>query len=312
MELPCFRKNWQRSESSNMIVGNPTYTRVVTSKNMTTYWYDMWFNIQPVPCVFNNLPTMIWEQPTLGYLGNFADLDLDIYATTGDSMWWFVRDSNIPIGIATSVDQAMINNYNAVRPPASSFIVPSVCFPLYGTNMTHPPITAAPALPSVFVMYGVRNTGLSFVMYYDGVNGNIRVDNGANSLLQVGTDIYEFSSAENSRIQPTPCVHGYFPQPIVILPTFTRKVANATLDGQTLSVWANYPTSTTEGEFWYFDNTTSPVMVFNVLGSLKINFFRQMTPPPGVFNPPTQCKLISMMSDVTTFSKRMSSFSLFS
>jgi len=300
--------NWQRSEASNMIVGNPNYTRIITSKNMTTYWYDMWFNIQPAPCVFNNLPTMLWEQPNLGYLGAFRDLDLDIYVTTGDTLWWFVQDNNIPIGIASNEGQAMINNYMAARPPASAFIVPSLCFPIYGTNMSN---GSAPVLPSVFVMYAVRSTGIPLVMYYDGVTGNIRIDNGVSSLLQVGTDVYEFSSEVNSRIQPTPCVHGTTSKPIVTLPTFTRKVANATLDTQTLSVWANYPTPTTAGEFWYFDNTTSPVMIFNVMGSLRINFFRQMTPPPGVFNPPAQCKLVSM-SDVPNFSKRISSFSLVS
>jgi len=253
----------------------------------------VWFNVQPPPCVFINQALDLWVKPNLVYIGDLMDQDMDIYVQPGGNDWWFIEGNTTPFGIAFSDGSYQISNYTATRPPMNAFQVPSLCFPAYGSNMTRlTPIGDVPILPSTFMVYAVLNSSPSpIAIYYDGVHGNIRVDNGVATIIQIGNDVYTFSSEVKGRITPTPCQHQMMTTPIYTLPVLSRRVANVTIDYFPVSVWVSYDSSML-ASYWYFDlNTNLPLMYTSLSGTTKINFFGTML-PNGIFTVPQQCLMM--------------------
>jgi len=94
--------NQQRIEGSTFIPSNPIYTRYTTSKNGTTFYHDVWFNVQPPPCVFINQALDLWVKPNLVYIGDLMDQDMDIYMQPGGNTWWFIEGNTTPFGVVSS------------------------------------------------------------------------------------------------------------------------------------------------------------------------------------------------------------------
>jgi len=291
--------NSQRGEYTTNVPSNPTYTRYITNRNGTTYLHENWFNVQPPPCVFINQALNIWNKPNLAYIGDLMEQDMDIYMEPKANQWWFIEGNTIPFGIATSsYGSYQISNYMPTRPPMSAFQVPNLCFPAFGSNMTRlTPIGAVPIVPSQFVLYAVRSAApFPLTVYYDGMHGNIRIDNGVASLLQIGNDVYTFSSEINSRIMPTPCQHTVQTTPLFQLPVFSRRVANVTIDDFPTSVWVAYNPLDMVATYWYFDVNNLPLMYTSIYGAIKINFFGTLAPPPSIFTVPPQCQIKAVMT----------------
>jgi hypothetical protein len=227
---------------------------------------------------------------------------IDVYASYTD-VWLFQGPT--PIGlVATRAGDELPKapvpmNFTAAVPPASTFQIPSVCFPLFGTSMPliqkRMPM-AVPTFPIAFTMYFVAPSfrTAEIVYYVDSINQLFRIDYPGYVYIQQGNIRYNFLT--DNLVKPPICQYFTTTDKLIRLPIFSRRVANVTVDGVSAGVWQGVsdPNSLPVfNEYWYFNPLDGNPLFFldsNYLGA-KVTRFENFISNPGIFNDiPVDCE----------------------
>jgi len=266
-----------------------------------------WLDISPQPCVYE--PSMdgpFITLPDLTLIGhsNWAGspTPLDVYGSLSANLWLFM--GNTPLGL---INPEIINlpkaplplKFTAGVPPNTVFQIPPLCFPIIANSsmgfMQKRMELAVPTFPVMFTMYIVAPAlrSAEIIYYVDFSRQYFRIDYPGYSIIQ--RDGIRYTFLTEKFLSPAVCYNTTAVDLLIKLPTFSRRVANATIEGIQTGIWLGV--SDTQSipvfnEYWYWDPLTNIPVFFvdrNYLGA-RITLFETWIKNPDTFNQmPTLC-----------------------
>jgi len=286
---------------------NFQYSSMMVNNSNTLYTITQWLNISPPPCILEiNAPFTLWTKPQLTRISSVQAIDsnnkpqtFDIIGSGAqlDSVWLF--NGMTPTGyynndglVEGSISKVV--KWNFIRSSSTVFSLPEECFPRSNTDgKKKRNVQFGPTFPVHFTMYIngfiIDSQFTEKVFFYDGMNKFVRLDFNGFTILQRGEDVYRFSILPE--LNPYPCEYYYTPAPVWVPPQFEDFLLNVTFQGTMASVWQAFDHYVpTQYQYWYFDQTLTPVYVIDstMVGG-RVSYFDTRMPPAGVFDIPNFC-----------------------